>query len=97
VSGEEFAKSPPDAPIVQAALEAARTIYSQEPVVYPTMAGSGPMYHFSKALAIPTASAVGVSHAQSRIHAPNENIKIADYIQGIKYIGELIERFAGEE
>lgn len=94
VSGEQFAKSPPDAPIVQAASEATRAIYGQEPVVYPTMAGSGPMYHFSRALGIPTASAVGVSHAQSRIHAPNENIKIADYIQGIKYIGELIERFA---
>jgi len=66
-------------------------------VVYPNLAGSGPMYHFSKALGIPTASAVGVSHAQSRIHAPNENIKIADYIQGIKYIGELMERFAEEE
>lgn len=96
VSGEQFAKSPPDAPIVRAALEAARTIYGQEPVVYPTMAGSGPMYHLSMALGIPTASAVGVSHAQSRIHAPNENIRIADYIQGIKYIGELIERFAEE-
>jgi len=97
VSGEQFAKSPPDAPIVRAALEAARTIYGQEPVVYPTMAGSGPMYHLSMALGIPTASAVGVSHAQSRIHAPNENIRIADYIQGIKYIGELIERFAEGE
>lgn len=96
MSSEEFAKSPPDAPIVQAALEAARTIYGQEPVVYPNLAGSGPMYHLTTALGIPVASGVGVSHAQSRIHAPNENIKIADYIQGIKYIGELIERFAGE-
>ncbi|MCJ7667494.1 MAG: M20/M25/M40 family metallo-hydrolase [Anaerolineae bacterium] len=94
VTSEKFAKSPPDAPIVQAALEAARTIYGQEPVVYPLSAGSGPMYHLSKALGIPAVSAIGVSHAQSRIHAPNENIKIADYIQGIKYIGELIERFA---
>lgn len=94
VTSEKFAKSPPDAPIVQAALEAARTIYGQEPVVYPLSAGSGPMYHLSNALGIPAVSAIGVSNAQSRIHAPNENIKIADYIQGIKYIGELIERFA---
>ena len=96
MSGEQFAKSSPDAPIAQAALEAARTIYGQEPVVYPLMAGSGPMYHLSMALGIPVASGVGVSHAQSRIHAPNENIKIADYIEGIKYTGELIERFTEE-
>lgn len=94
MSSEQVAKSPPEAPIVQAALEAARTVYGQEPVVYPLMAGSGPMYHLSMALGIPAVSGMGVSHAQSRIHAPNENIKIADYIQGIKYIGELIERFA---
>lgn len=94
VTSEQFAKSPPEAPIVRAALEAARTIYGQEPVVYPLAAGSGPMYHLSMALGIPATSGMGVSHAQSRIHAPNENIKIADYIQGIKYIGELIERFA---
>lgn len=97
LSGEKFAKSPPEAPVVQAALQAARAIYGQEPVVYPLTAGSGPMYHLSEALGIPATSAMGVSHAQSRIHAPNENIKIADYIQGIKYIGELIERFAEEE
>lgn len=96
VTAEKSAKSPPVAPIVQAALEAARAIYGQEPVVYPLMAGSGPMYHLSMALGIPAASGVGVGHAQSRIHAPNENIRIDDYIQGIKYIGELIERFAEE-
>lgn len=97
ITAEQFAKSSPEAPIVQVALEAARAIYGQEPVVYPLEAGSGPMYHLSMALGIPAASGVGVGHAQSRIHAPNENIKIADYIQGIKYIGELIERFAEKE
>ncbi len=93
-SKEHPAKSPAEASVVQAAIEAARTVYNQEPVVYPLMAGSGPMYPLTQAIGIPAVCAVGVSHAQSRIHAPNENIKVDDYIQGIKYIGELIRRFA---
>jgi acetylornithine deacetylase/succinyl-diaminopimelate desuccinylase-like protein len=37
----------------------------------------------------------GVGHARSSVHAPNENIRLADYIEGIKYIGELMKRFGG--
>lgn len=90
------AMSPLDASIVRADVEATRTIFGQEPVIYPIMAGAGPMYLFSEVLGIPTTSGVGVTHALCGMHAPNENIRIADYIQGIKYIGELIDRFAKE-
>ena len=93
-SGEHPAKSSPGAPIVQAAIEAAKVVYEQDPVVYPLMAGSGPMYPLSQALGIPAVSGVGVGHARSRIHAPNENIRLSDYIQAIKCMGELIRLFA---
>jgi acetylornithine deacetylase/succinyl-diaminopimelate desuccinylase-like protein len=64
-------------------------------VVYPTMAGSGPMYPLSAALGIPAVSGLGVGHAQSRIHAPNENIRVEDYFQSIKFTGEFLRIFAG--
>ncbi|MBI3286594.1 MAG: peptidase M20, partial [Chloroflexi bacterium] len=48
----------------------------------------------SQALGIPLCSGMGVDHARSRIHAPNENIFVDDYIQVIKCNGELIRRFA---
>jgi acetylornithine deacetylase/succinyl-diaminopimelate desuccinylase-like protein len=94
MSGEHPAKSSPEASIVRAAIEAARIVYAQEPAVYPLMAGSGPMYPLSQALGIPAVSGVGVGHAQSRIHAPNENIRLTDYIQAVKYNGEFIRLFA---
>lgn len=97
MSGEHPAKSSPEAPIVRAAIEAARVVYGQEPAVYPLMAGSGPMYPLSQALGIPAVSGVGVGHAQSRIHAPNENIRLTDYIQAVKYNGELIRLFAASK
>jgi acetylornithine deacetylase/succinyl-diaminopimelate desuccinylase-like protein len=94
-SGEHPAKSSVEAPVAQAAIEAARIVYGQEPVVYPTMAGSGPMYALSAALGIPAVSGLGVGHAQSRIHAPNENIRVQDYFQSIKFTGEFLRIFAG--
>jgi acetylornithine deacetylase/succinyl-diaminopimelate desuccinylase-like protein len=94
MSGEHPAKSSFEAPVAQAAIEAARTVYDQEPIVYPTMAGSGPMYPLSAALGIPAVSGLGVGHAQSRIHAPNENIRLEDYFQCIKFTGEFIRIFA---
>jgi acetylornithine deacetylase/succinyl-diaminopimelate desuccinylase-like protein len=94
MSGEHPAKSSPEAPVVRAAVEAVRIVYGQEPAVYPLMAGSGPMYPLSQALGITAVSGVGVGHAQSRIHAPNENIRLSDYTQAIKYNGEFIRIFA---
>jgi acetylornithine deacetylase/succinyl-diaminopimelate desuccinylase-like protein len=94
VSGEHPAKCPVDAPVALAAAQAASIVYGQEPVVYPSMAGSGPMYALSVALGIPAVSGMGVGHAQSMIHAPNENIRLEDYFRSIKFTGEFIRIFA---
>jgi len=93
-SAEHPAKSSPDAAVARAAIQAARIVYGQEPVVYPSMAGSGPMYPLSTALGIPAVSGLGVGHAQSRIHAPNENIRLKDYFQAVKFTGEFIRVFS---
>ena len=93
-SAEHPAKSSPDAPVARAAIQAATIVYGQEPVVYPSMAGSGPMYPLSTALGIPAVSGLGVGHAQSRIHAPNENIRLEDYFQAVKFTGEFIRVFS---
>jgi acetylornithine deacetylase/succinyl-diaminopimelate desuccinylase-like protein len=93
-SAEHPAKSSPHAAVARAAMQAAEIVYGQEPVVYPSMAGSGPMYPLSTALGIPAVSGVGVGHAQSRIHAPNENIRLEDYFQAVKFAGEFIRIFS---
>jgi acetylornithine deacetylase/succinyl-diaminopimelate desuccinylase-like protein len=93
-SAEHPAKSSPDAAVARAAIQAARIVYDQEPVVYPSMAGSGPMYPLCTALGIPAVSGLGVGHAGSRIHAPNENIRLEDYFQAVKFTGEFIRVFS---
>jgi len=87
------AKTPINTPIVKATINAAVKVYGQPPVVYPTMAGSGPMYLFIKNLGIPMAS-TGVGYYASRAHAPNENIRIKDFIEGMKHVAAIIHEYA---
>jgi acetylornithine deacetylase/succinyl-diaminopimelate desuccinylase-like protein len=90
--GEAPAKTSQDATIVKAAIAAAAKVYNQNPVVYPLMAGSGPMYILTQKLGTPALSA-GICNAGSGLHAPNENIRLNDYFEGIRFVGELINQF----
>lgn len=92
-AGEHNSRSRADAPVVRAAIAAARTVYGVDPVIYPLMPGSGPMYPLSDMLGIPAVLA-GLSHHGSRAHAPNEHIRLKDYWQGQKFIGQFIKAFA---
>jgi len=94
LGGERPSQTDPSAPVVRAAVEALRTTYDQEPVVWPTSAGSGPMYPLCEGLGIPAVS-FGVGYSGSNVHAPNENIQVQDYIEGIKCMGTFIRQFAG--
>lgn len=85
-------KTPLDAEISRIAIESAREIYNVEPVIYPTSQGTGPMYDLCGRLNIPCVS-TGVDYAESNPHAPNENIRIADFIQGIKHIALIMKKF----
>jgi acetylornithine deacetylase/succinyl-diaminopimelate desuccinylase-like protein len=93
LAGEHPATSSPNSAVVQAAIRAARAIYGAEPVIYPRMAGSGPMYPLSDMLGIPAVLA-GITHQGSRAHAPNEHIRLEEYWLGQKFIGEFIKDFA---
>lgn len=88
----EPAKTPIDAHIAKTVIDTAKEIYGLEPIVYPNSPGSGPMYLFTNWLRIPTVS-TGCKYAESSPHAPNENIRVADYIKGIKHIASIIMSF----
>jgi len=85
------ARSPMDAPFVKACVAACEATYGAEPIIYPTSPGSGPLYALSRET---PAVMAGVGNADSRLHAPNENIYLQDYFEGIRLVGELIRRFA---
>jgi acetylornithine deacetylase/succinyl-diaminopimelate desuccinylase-like protein len=90
--GERAARTDPDAPIVHAVVETARALYGTEPLLLPTMPGTGPQYVLCGQFGVP-AVGTGVGNAQSNNHAPNENIVIADFVEGIKHMAWLFHHF----
>ena len=87
-------RCPADARIVEAAIAAARHLTGCEPVVWPLMPACSPSHAFHETLGTPVLFAGGVTHSQSNLHAANENIRVADYLDYIKYFGRLIQCFA---
>lgn len=84
----------PDEEIVKAAVEASKKAYGIEAVVTPISGGSGPIYLFTNKLGIPMAGA-GVGYYASRAHAPNENIRLNDFINGVKHVYYILKHIAG--
>ena len=96
LGNEDPARTPMSAEIVKVVSESVRRIYNRDPLVFPTMAGTGPQHVLTGTgeQGIPTIGS-GVGYAHSNVHAPNENIRIADYISGIKHIAMVLHLFGG--
>jgi acetylornithine deacetylase/succinyl-diaminopimelate desuccinylase-like protein len=92
--GERPARSDLASPWVQQAIEACREVYGQEPVVWPNFAGSGPMHPFTHLLQAPVVG-LGVGYPGSKVHSPDEHIRIRDFEAGIAVVKRAMEKFAG--
>jgi acetylornithine deacetylase/succinyl-diaminopimelate desuccinylase-like protein len=93
--GENPARTPLDHPFARLVADAALDVYGKPAAMIPTMAGSGPMYSFAATLGLPVASA-GAGYPDSRAHAPNENIRLADFANAVKHVAAIIQRMASE-
>lgn len=94
LSGEEFAASPPGSLPERAAIAASHDTWGKEPIMMPWYPGSGPVYPLSTMLGIPVVFAGATWHPNARAHSPNENIKLADYIDSMRFTAAFIDHFA---
>ncbi|HLW37734.1 MAG TPA: M20/M25/M40 family metallo-hydrolase [Candidatus Eremiobacteraceae bacterium] len=85
--------SDPGDPFVQLAIDAARDTSGLEPVVYPLIGGTGPAALFTRHLQVPFVS-LGCAYPGSRKHAPDEHIRVQDFIRGADCIATLMDRVA---
>lgn len=90
-NGSRAARVYPNAPFVQTVIESAREVYGTEPVVSPTSGGSGPMDPFVRLLNVPISN-VGIGYANTLVHSPNENMRIADFVKGVKQTARVMAR-----
>ena len=90
--GEKPARSDPSSPVAKTVIDCVREMHG-EPVLWPFMPATGPMYPVVSDLGIPTVLPVGVGRPDNRIHAPNENIRTEDYLNTVRLMCRIWERF----
>ena len=87
---ESASRTSPNEPIARAAAESARLVYAKPPVIQISSAATGPMYLFRAPCV-----AIGGGHSESRNHAPNENLRLDQFVMGMKWVAETASIFAG--
>ena len=90
--GEKPARSEPDSAVAKSVISSVNEMFG-EPVLWPFMPATGPMHPVVSDLGVPTVLPVGVGRPDNRIHAPNENIRAADYINTVRLMCRVWERF----
>jgi acetylornithine deacetylase/succinyl-diaminopimelate desuccinylase-like protein len=91
--GLEAGCSDPAHPFIQLTVDVLRMHYEAEPLVSPMHGGTGPAAHVVHHLGIPFAS-IGCSYPGSRKHAPDENIRLEDFVRGAGAIADVLDRYA---
>jgi acetylornithine deacetylase/succinyl-diaminopimelate desuccinylase-like protein len=88
-------KASDDDPLVRLTHDTAAEVYGVEPrPLVPLGGGSSPAYAFSGPLGgIPVVHA-GVGYPNANGHAPDENMRIKDFLNGARHIARLLNGFA---
>jgi acetylornithine deacetylase/succinyl-diaminopimelate desuccinylase-like protein len=89
LGGGRPARTDPDHPFIALSNAAARRVYGKDPIVYPMIGGSGPNYPFTHVLNVPI-TGCGIGNPDGRAHAPNENIRLGDLINGTRHAAHIL-------
>ena len=90
-----LAKSSASSIVARSVIGAAAEVYGVPPLVYPMDPSSGPVGAVCGASSPPTpVASFGISYSGSNPHGPDENIRLDDFLQSIKFIGRVIHNLA---
>jgi len=92
LGGEAPARTDPDDPFVQLVVDAAEEPYGRKMQIVPMIGGSGPNHVFIETLGVPVVTS-GVGYPGGQAHAPNENIRLDDYMKGARHIARVLKEF----
>ncbi|HUH96277.1 MAG TPA: M20/M25/M40 family metallo-hydrolase [Anaerolineales bacterium] len=81
-------------PLVRLAARAGEEVYDLPTRIYPLIGGSSPVYAFTNSLgAIPVILA-GVGYWDNRQHAPDEHVRLVDFLNAARHIARILDGFA---
>nr|WP_027515749.1 M20/M25/M40 family metallo-hydrolase [Bradyrhizobium sp. WSM1417] len=83
-----------DAPFSRAIQSAVQIAHGVEPLVYPSLGATLPDYVFTKILGTPS-FVVPYANADEANHAPNENIEIRCFLNGVRTGAALLDTLGG--
>ena len=89
-------KTPLESPYGEVLRRAVRLAQGVAPLEYPVLGGSLPDYVFTKTLGIP-AFVVPYANADEANHAPNENLKLDCFINGIRTGAALLDQLGRQK
>jgi acetylornithine deacetylase/succinyl-diaminopimelate desuccinylase-like protein len=92
LGSEPPGRSDPDHPFLRLAIDSAQDVYGQTQLVQPMSGGSGPIHPFLEYLGVPVATA-GVSYPGARVHAPDENMVLDNFVNGVRHTARIIDGF----
>ena len=78
-----------DTSISHALIEAVKRASPSDPILMPTLGGTGPLYPFEAILELPTYGIPIVNHDNNQ-HAPDENLRLANLWAGIPLYAALL-------
>ena len=96
LAAEAPARSPITAPFVGLVARAAEDVYGMPPGVRPSSAGTGPMAPVVDLLGVTVADS-GIGYPGSAVHAPDEHVRIEDFVKGMKHMVAILHRLGREE
>ena len=82
-----------DDPLVALTARTGEAVYGAPTVLTPLSGGSSPRYAFAGPLGIPIVTA-GVGYPGTRAHAPDEHVRLADFLNGARHIARILDGFA---
>ncbi|NIM93978.1 MAG: M20/M25/M40 family metallo-hydrolase [Anaerolineales bacterium] len=92
IGGEPPARTDPDDPFLQLVINCAEEVYGVPQLISPMIGGSGPNHAFIHTLKVPIATA-GVGYPGSQSHAPNENLDLEHFINGVMHTSRIMAYF----
>ena len=85
--------SSPTDPIVQAVARALESVWGSRPTILVTDPGAAPMWDICAANSVPQAD-FGAAYSGSRVHAPNENLRLDYAERAVRSMVRFLDEFA---
>jgi acetylornithine deacetylase/succinyl-diaminopimelate desuccinylase-like protein len=92
LGSEPPARTDPQDPFLQMVVRTAKEVYGRPQLIVPMSGGSGPNHLFVDDLGMPVATA-GVGYPGNQVHAPNENLVIENFVNGVRHTARILAEF----